>query len=50
MRKSNKPMTKDAASRIQGHADRSGNNQSFKQRAQRAAANNGNAPRGGQKK
>jgi hypothetical protein len=33
-------MTKEAASRIQGHADRSGRNQGFKSRAQAAADKN----------
>lgn len=32
------PMTKAAAARIQSHADRTGRNQDFKARAQRAAA------------
>ena len=32
------PMTPDAAARIQGHADRAGTNQGFKERAQRGAA------------
>jgi len=34
------PMTKSAAQRIQSASDKKGNNQSFKQRAQRAAAKN----------
>jgi hypothetical protein len=38
MGKKNGNMTKKAAARIQSHADRSGKNQGFKQRAQRAAA------------
>jgi len=33
-------MTKKAASRIQSHADKSGRNQDFKRRAQRASAKN----------
>ncbi len=33
-----KKMTSSAASRIQSHADRTGTNQSFKARAQAAAA------------
>ncbi|MHA1267755.1 MAG: hypothetical protein ACTSRS_21140 [Candidatus Helarchaeota archaeon] len=33
-------MTSEAASRIQSHADKTGRNQDFKQRAQRAAAKN----------
>lgn len=33
-------MTSKAASRIQSHADRSGKNQGFRARAQRAAAKN----------
>jgi len=32
------PMTQKDASRIQSHADRTGSNQDFKGRAQRAAA------------
>lgn len=32
------PMTKEAASRVQSHADRTGTNQDFKARAQSAAA------------
>lgn len=32
------PMTPDAASRIQSHADRTGDNQDFKSRAQSAAS------------
>ncbi len=31
------PMTQEDASRIQSHADKTGTNQEFKQRAQRAA-------------
>ena len=31
------PMTQEDASRIQSHADKTGRNQEFKQRAQRAA-------------
>jgi len=34
------PMTKDAASRIQSHADKTGSNQDFKARAQAAASKN----------
>jgi len=34
------PMTSKDAARIQSHADRSGSNQDFKARAQRAAAKN----------
>jgi len=33
-------MTSEAARRIQSHADKTGRNQDFKQRAQRAAAKN----------
>lgn len=51
------PMTHEAASRIQSHADRTGNNQDFKERAQRAAEKNrdvgggpGGASDGGQPK
>ena len=36
------PMTPDAAARIQGHADRTGTNQGFKERAQSGAAQNVN--------
>lgn len=36
------PMTPDAASRIQSHADRTGKNQGFKGRAQSGAAKNDN--------
>ncbi len=39
MAKGNKMTSKDAA-RIQSHADRTGTNQSFKSRAQRAASKN----------
>lgn len=35
-----KKMSSKAASRIQSHADKAGKNQSFKERAQRAAARN----------
>ena len=35
-----KPMTQEDASRIQSHADKTGRNQDFKARAQRAAARN----------
>lgn len=35
-------MTNKAASRIQSHSDKSGRNQGFKSRAQRAAAKNEN--------
>ena len=35
-----KPMTSDAAKRIQSNADKSGNNQGFKSRAQSAASKN----------
>lgn len=35
-----KGMTQEAASRIQSHADRTGTNQGFKERAQSAAAKN----------
>jgi len=35
-----KKMTSKAASKIQSHADKSGKNQGFKSRAQRAAAKN----------
>lgn len=38
MGKKKTQMTKDAAARIQSHADRKGKNQDFKQRAQSAAA------------
>jgi len=34
------PMTKDAASRIQSHADKTGTNEGFKTRAQAAATKN----------
>ncbi len=34
------PMTPSAASRIQSHADKSGTNQGFKSRSQRAASKN----------
>ncbi|KAI8148500.1 hypothetical protein BJV82DRAFT_663866 [Fennellomyces sp. T-0311] len=34
------PMTQDAASRIQSHADRTGTNQGFKSSAQSAADKN----------
>lgn len=48
------PMTPADASRIQGNADRTGNNQGFKGRAQAAAANNakggGGKSAGGAKK
>lgn len=47
------PMTPKAASRIQGHADRTNTNAGFKARAQRAAAKNGGgsgSKTGGQKK
>ena len=47
MSKGTKGMTKSAASRIQSHADRSGSNQSFKGRAQRAAAKNSGSSRSG---
>ena len=40
MGKKSKPMTSEAASRIQSHADKTGRNQDFKARAQRAAAKN----------
>ena len=33
-------MTREDARRIQSHADKTGTNQEFKQRAQRAAAKN----------
>lgn len=33
-------MTQEAARRIQSHADRTGRNQGFKSRAQRAASKN----------
>ena len=36
----NKKMTSKAARRIQSHADKSGKNQEFKPRAQRAANKN----------
>lgn len=36
--KSKAHMTKKAASRIQSHADRTGQNQNFKARAQRSAS------------
>ena len=36
----NKKMTSKAARRVQSHADKSGRNQGFKARAQRAADNN----------
>ena len=35
-----KGMTKEAAARIQSHADSTGSNQGFKARAQRAAEKN----------
>ena len=35
-----KPMTKEAAERIQSHADKTGTNQDFKARAQSAVAKN----------
>lgn len=34
------PMTKEAASRIQSNADKTGKNEGFKERAQSAAAKN----------
>lgn len=34
------PMTKEAASRVQSNADKTGTNQDFKSRAQSAAAKN----------
>ena len=40
MNKKSSKMTKKAASRIQSRADKSGKNQNFKARAQRAAAKN----------
>jgi len=40
MTKKTKPMTSKAARRIQSHADKTGKNQAFKSRAQRAAAKN----------
>lgn len=43
-------MTKSAAKRIQSHADRSGRNQSFKGRAQAAAAKNSGNKGGGKGK
>jgi hypothetical protein len=44
-------MTPTAAARIQGHADKSGKNQGFKARAQRAGAKNtSGAAKGGGKK
>lgn len=42
MDKSKTPMTPKDAGRIQAVADRTGTNQDFKARAQRAAAKNGN--------
>ena len=41
-KKSSTPMTPDAASRIQSHADRTGTNQGFKGRAQSAGESNKN--------
>lgn len=47
------PMTPQDAARIQGHADRSGTNQGFKERAQGAGDKNANQgkvlPAGGKK-
>lgn len=40
MPEKSKPMTQDDASRIQSHADRTGENEDFKRRAQAAAACN----------
>jgi hypothetical protein len=40
MSKENTSMNKEAAARIQASADKSGNNQDFKARAQSAAAKN----------
>lgn len=37
----NKKMNSKSARRIQSHADKSGKNQDFKARAQRAASKNG---------
>ncbi len=39
-----KPMSPEAASRIQSHADRTGRNQDFKSRAQSSAAKSQAAP------
>lgn len=48
-KKSSTPMTPAAASRIQGHADRTGTNQGFKGRAQAAGeANKGGGSSSGQ--
>ena len=40
------PMTPSAAARIQSNADKSGQNQSFKARAQAAAAKNSDGGKG----
>ena len=40
-------MTQSAARRIQSHADRNGTDQTFKSRAQSAAAKNSNGSRSG---
>lgn len=40
MSKESTPMNQEAAARIQASADKSGNNQDFKARAQAAAAKN----------
>ena len=39
-KKSKTPMTEKASRRIQSHADRTGKNQDFKQRAQRSEVKN----------
>jgi len=40
MGKKGSKMTKESAARIQSHADKTGSNQDFKGRAQKAAAKN----------
>ncbi len=40
MSKKSSKMTKEAAQRIQSHADKTGTNQGFKARAMRAASKN----------
>lgn len=46
MSKKTTPMTKDAARRIQSHADRTGTNEKFKRSAQSAADTNADAKSG----
>ncbi len=41
------PMTPEAARRIQGHSDKTGTNEGFKERAQRSAEKNTGADAGG---